>query len=196
MPDIDLDFPNRQQVLDLVQHIPASIKDRSGVKKHNTGVYCHSIPMDPLTGTASINYKEAEDRGYFKIDFLNVSIYQEIKDEAHLQSLLETEPLWDLLEQKEFSDLLFHLNGHHSILYEMKPKNITQLAAVLAMIRPAKRHLVGLTWAEILDDVWKDPKNGEYFWKKSHSFSYAMLVIVHMNLLCEKIERGELELTD
>ena len=38
--------------------------------KHNTGVYftrCHS---NPFTGLSSVDYKEAEDMGYFKIDIL------------------------------------------------------------------------------------------------------------------------------
>ena len=76
--DIDIDFPDRKTVLDLIKHIPAMIDDNGTFKKHNTGAYCHSIPYNPLTDTASIEYKEAEERGYFKIDFLNVGIYKDI----------------------------------------------------------------------------------------------------------------------
>jgi hypothetical protein len=74
MPDIDLDFPDRDRVLSLIKHVPASRHDGE-VKKHNTGVYCHEIPYNPLTDTASFDYKSAEERGYFKIDFLNVGAY-------------------------------------------------------------------------------------------------------------------------
>lgn len=188
--DIDIDFPDRQQVLNLIKHIPAAIQDKHGFKKHNTGVYCHEIPLNPLTGSASIDYKTAQDRGYFKIDFLNVSVYKDIKDENHLTELMNKEPLWDLLEQDDFTDLLFHVNGHGGVLRQMKPRSIEQLAAVLAMIRPAKRYLIGQDWATILNEVWVKPDTDEYFFKKSHSFSYAMLVVVHMNLLCEKISLG------
>ena len=94
MPDIDIDFFDRNKVLDIIENIPAAI---SADKKHNTGVYCHTIPYNPITRLASINYKDAEQRGYFKIDFLNVSMYQGIKDEEHLVSLMNNEPLWDLL---------------------------------------------------------------------------------------------------
>jgi hypothetical protein len=187
--DIDIDFPDRQKALDLIAHIPASIHDHTGIRKHNTGVYCHSIPIDPLTGNSSIDYKEAETRGYFKIDFLNVSIYKDIKDENHLIKLLEIEPLWELLEQKEFSDLLFHLNGHHAILQKMKPKSIPQLAAVLAMIRPAKRHLIGEPWDVVLKTIWDRPDNNEYHFKKSHSFSYAVAIVAQMNHICENVSR-------
>ena len=188
MPDIDIDFADRSKVLQIIKHIPASIKaDDGNFKKHNTGVYCHAIPLNPLTGTASIDYKEAEDRGYFKIDFLNVGIYNEIKNEEHLIRLMETEPLWDLLEQDEFTNLLFHVNGHGNVLRLMKPKNVEQLAAVLAMIRPAKKHLIGQTWANIMDEVWLKPKTDEYYFKKSHAVAYAHAVIVQMNLICESI---------
>lgn len=190
--DIDIDFADRTKILDIIKHIPSGIKDTNGTfKKHNTGVYCHAIPYNPLTGTASIDYKEAEDRGYFKIDFLNVGIYKDIKDEEHLTTLSNQEPMWDLLEQDDFVNLLFHVNGHGSILRQMKPKSIPQLAAVLAMIRPAKRHLIGKDWDEVMNDIWVKPNNDDYFFKKSHAHSYAALVVIHMNLLCEKLANGE-----
>lgn len=182
--DIDIDFADRNSILEIVQHIPASL---DGIKRHNTGVYCHEIPVNPLTGTASIDYRTAEARGYFKIDFLNVSVYQGVRDNTHLETLMSTEPLWDLLEQDDFVDLLFHVNGHGSILRQMKPRTIEQLAAVLAMIRPAKRHLIGQDWDTVLKEVWVKPANDEYYFKKSHSLSYAMVVIVHMNLICESV---------
>ena len=182
--DIDIDFADRNSVLEIIQHIPASL---DGNKRHNTGVYCHEIPINPLTGTASIDYKTAEDRGYFKIDFLNVNVYKNIKNSQHLETLMETEPLWDLLEQDEFVDLLFHVSGHGNLLRQTRPRTVEQLAAVLAMIRPAKRYLVGQDWDTILNEVWTKPTNDEYYFKKSHALSYAMVVIVHMNLICESI---------
>jgi Fe-S cluster assembly iron-binding protein IscA len=188
LPDIDIDFADRNNALNKIKHIPAAIVDKDGTfKKHNTGVYCTSIPYNPLTGTASIDYKTAEERGYFKIDFLNVSLYQQVVSEEHLTRLVKTEPLWDLLEQRDFSDLLFHVNGHHSILAQMKPKNILQLAAVLAMIRPAKRYLIGKSWYEVMTEVWIKPESDEYFFKKAHAVAYAHAIVVQMNLICEVI---------
>lgn len=194
MPDIDIDFANRDNVLKIIKHIPASIKDKYSFKKHNTGVYCHSIPENPLTGGASIDYEEAEKRGYFKIDFLNVSVYSNIRNEEHLIELMNKEPIWELLLQEEFVNLLFHLNGHGGVLKKTCPTSVEQLAAVLAMIRPAKRHLIGKDWATILKEVWIRPTTDEYFFKKSHAISYAVLVVIHMNLICEKLELGELSI--
>lgn len=194
MPDVDIDFFNRSSILDVIKHIPAAMVDANGgYKKHNTGVYCHSIPMNPLSGTASIDYKAAESRGYFKIDFLNVGIYKDVRDEEHLITLMNTEPIWELLEQDEFSSLLFHVNGHGSILRAMKPTSIEQLAAILAIIRPAKRYLIGKEWHTVNAEVWLKPESDDYYFKKSHAFSYAIAIVVHMNLICEGLKSSALE---
>ena len=191
MPDIDIDFADRTLALDKFKHVTAMIKEPNGTfKKHNSGVYCTSIPYNPITGLSTIDYKEAEDRGYFKIDFLNVGVYNGVQDESHLTQLMETEPLWDLLLQDDFANLLFHVNGHGSILRQTMPKSIEELAAVLAMIRPAKRYLIGKDWTTILTEVWTKPANDEYFFKKSHAVAYATAVVVQMNLICEQISYG------
>lgn len=190
MPDIDIDFADRTKALDVIKTIAAGIREDSTFKKHNTGIYCTSIPYNPVTGISTIDYKEAEDRGYFKIDFLNVGIYEGVRDEAHLIQLMETEPLWDLLLQEDFVNLLFHVNGHASILKQMAPASIEQLAAVLAMIRPAKRYLIGKEWTTVMTEVWKKPENNEYFFKKAHAIAYAQAVVVQMNLICEGVSYG------
>lgn len=186
--DIDIDFADRSKVLSTLPHIAASRIERGELKKHNTGIYLQNIPKNPINNIASIDFETAETRGYFKIDFLNVSVYNEIKNEQHLIDLMNKEPLWELLLQEEFVDLLFHLKGHTDILKKTCPTSVEQLAAVLAMIRPAKRHLIGKDWTTIMKEIWTKPTNGEYYFKKAHSFSYAFLVIVHMNLLCEQFK--------
>jgi len=184
MPDIDIDFGDRNKILDLLDHRIAKL---SSGKKHNTGVYFTEIPHDPITDIAILDFKEAEEKGYFKLDFLNVSIYNKIKNEEHLDKLMQTEPIWELLEHKEFVDQLFHLAGHHLICKKLQPKTIEDLACVLAIVRPAKRNLLNETWGTIRKEVWKKPTDGSYFFKKAHAISYAMVVVVHMNLICEEI---------
>lgn len=190
MPDIDIDFVNRDEALKLFKHIKASRVDDGKLVKHNTGVYFHEVPMSAIEGISAITYDNAEDNGYFKIDFLNVGLYNGIKNEEHLKQLMEAEPLWDLLEQDDFTNLLFHVNGHGNVLRQMKPKSIEQLAAVLAVIRPAKRHLIGKPWQEVLQEVWTKPTTNEYYFKKSHATAYAMAIVVQMNLICESISYG------
>jgi len=195
MPDIDLDFLDRTQILNVIKHTPASIRDRDGsFKKHNTGVYCTPIPYNPLTGAANIDYKEAEQRGYFKIDFLNVSAYNGVRNEQHLIDLLNTEPLWDLLEDQMVCDQLFHINGYHNLIKELKPKTVEQLAMVLALIRPGKKHLIPICndqgFDAIKNDIWQKTDDGSYAFKKAHSFSYAAVIVVQLNLMCEQVSLG------
>jgi DNA polymerase III alpha subunit len=190
MPDIDIDFIDRDEALKHFKHIRAKrIEDGKSVK-HNTGVYMHEVPFDPENNLCSIPYEDAEEQGLFKIDFLNVTLYKGIRNEEHLNSLMEREPLWELLEQDDFTDLLFHVNGHGQILRKLKPTSIPQLAAVLAMIRPAKRHLIDQTWPDIMTEVWKKPEGDEYFFKKSHATAYAVAIVVQMNLICEQVSYG------
>jgi len=182
MPDIDIDFADRKKVLDVLKHIDARLDTD---KKHNTGVYVQSIPYNPITGLSTIDYKSAEHRGYFKIDFLNVSVYESVRSKEHLTQLLETEPLWDLLLQDDFTNLLFHVNGHGYLMRQMKPTNIEQLAMCLALIRPAKKHLIGKPWTEIGRTIWDKPETGDYYFKKAHAIAYAHVIVVQMNLICE-----------
>jgi DNA polymerase III alpha subunit len=190
MPDIDIDFLDREQAIRLFDTAAASRIDNGQLVKHNTGVYLHEVPVDAITGLCQIPYDCAEQEGFFKIDFLNVSLYKGVKNEEHLIELMNKEPLWDLLEQDDFCNLLFHVNGHGQILRTMKPRSIPQLAAVLAIIRPAKRHLIGKTWNEVGMEVWTKPTNDEYYFKKSHAHAYASAIIVQMNLICEQLSYG------
>lgn len=190
MPDIDIDFVDREEALRLFKHVKASRIDNGKLVKHNTGVYLHEVPMSAVEGVCSIPYEQAEKQGYFKIDFLNVGLYNGVKSEEHLVQLMNTEPLWDLLLDDSFNNLLFHVNGHGGILRQMKPTTVEQLAAVLAMIRPAKRHLIGKTWTEVMKEVWITPENEEYYFKKSHATAYAVAIVVQMNLICEGVSYG------
>ena len=186
IPDIDIDFADRDAALEDLLHVTASRLDGGEFKKHNVGVYFQDIPTDPMTGWASIPYKEAEERGYFKIDFLNLNVYGQVRDEAHLMELMEREPAWEILELESVVNDLFHINGHFETVKTMKPSSIEQMAMVLAMIRPAKKHLVGRSWAEVEKEIWTSTDDDKYAFKKAHSFSYAMVVVVQMNLFVEQ----------
>ena len=183
MPDVDIDFYDRDGVLKLFKHTPATIIKENKTEKHKTGVYFHAVPEHPVTGHSSLDYKKAEDRGYFKIDCLNVSIYKNVKSEQELVELMIQEPDWDMLKDATVVDQLFHLNGHFNIVNKLEPKTIEQLAAVLAIIRPAKRGLMYKDWVDIMKEVWVKPIDGSYFFKKSHAVAYAQAIVVQMNLI-------------
>jgi len=193
--DIDIDVGNRDQILDIIKVTPASINRAGKWHAHNTGVYPTKIPIDAFTGRASLDYKDAEIRGYAKLDLLNVGIYTQITDDAHLNRLMTTEPMWELIYDREFCEMVVHIGNHHATLQKMpEPVNsIPRLAMFLAVIRPAKRHLIGKSWKEVAKTVWLPDETNGYQFKKSHSVSYATLVAVHINLLCEQISSGELQ---
>jgi hypothetical protein len=187
--DIDIDFPDRERALALLKVTPASILRDGRLVKHNTGVYPTAIPQDPFTGVASIDYEAAEERGYAKLDFLNVSLYTQIKNEAHLTELIEHEVLWDLLYERSVCEQMIHIGNHYDTLLKMPEPvdSIPRMAMFLSVIRPAKRHLIGKTWREVAETVWEKPTDDSYYFKKSHAIAYAHLVVVNLNLFCEKI---------
>jgi hypothetical protein len=46
--DIDIDFADRSQLLELIQHTPARQIVQGQVRRHNSGVYVTDIPRDPV----------------------------------------------------------------------------------------------------------------------------------------------------
>ena len=183
--DIDIDLANREDILKLIKSIPAAIHRDGGMVKHNSGVYVNPIPFNPFTGVSNIDYKEAEGLGYMKIDLLNNSVYNLVRDNEHLNQLVSKEPDWQKLHDRDFVEKVVHIGNHYDIIQKHFPDTLDKMAMVLALIRPAKRYLIGKRWKEISDEIWIKTDDGNYFFKRSHSFSYALLVMVHMNLLCE-----------
>jgi len=185
--DIDIDFGNRDNILQHIEHVPAAMRNVTPIRKHATGVYVTEIPRDALLDMANIDYTQAEQRGYVKLDFLNVHVYEKIRDEAQLYELMK-EPDWTKLNDRVFVEKLIHLANHYNSMQRMpEPVNsIPRLAMFLAIIRPGKKHLIGLPWVEVAKTVWEKDSEG-YIFKKSHSVSYAHLVVVHMNLLSSSV---------
>ena len=184
--DIDIDCANRPEILQHFKHVSA--KQKNG-KPHNSGVYFHDVPYDPLTDLCLLEYNEAEEKEFFKIDLLNVHLYKDIKGREHLNKLLNEEPDWDLLQHKEIVEMLFHLNGHFDIVNRHNPKSIEQLAMLLAIIRPAKRPLLGQSWQEIEGTIWQKPVDDSYYFKKSHAIGYAHVIVLQLNLLRENPQK-------
>jgi DNA polymerase III alpha subunit len=79
------------------------------------------------------------------------------------------------------------------LLADLKPTSIIELAMVLAMIRPGKKHLVPVCkeqgFQSINNEIWTKTEDA-YFFKKAHAISYASVIVVQLNLICEKISYG------
>jgi hypothetical protein len=184
--DIDIDLGDRSKALEHLKHYDASMTRGDHLGRHATGVYFTEIPHD-INGLATIDYKAAEERNYFKVDLLNVSVYEQVKSEQHLVELMTTEPPWARLYEPEFCGQLIHIGNYHDMISNLPDviDSIPRLAMFLAMIRPGKKHLIGKQWADVAKSIW-DKVEGEYTFKKAHAISYAHLVVVHMNLLNAK----------
>ena len=179
--DIDIDFANREAVLKLIQHVPAR---QSNGRKHNSGIYVTDIPADPVNQCAAIDYEEAEQRGYFKLDFLNMSVYQLIRDPAHYEAMITAATPWERLwTDHTWASQLVHVGNYTDLLRVMKPDSIPRMAAFISIIRPGKAHLQTHPWTEVFESVWDGDESRGYTFKKAHAISYAALVSLHMNLL-------------
>lgn len=187
--DIDIDFGNRESVLSLIRHVPA--RQTAQGRRHNSGVYVTNIPYDAVNQCAAIDYEEAEQRGYFKLDFLNMSVYQLIRDPAHYEDMLARDPPWQRLWQDPaWARQLVHVGNYTDLLATMRPDSIPRMAAFIAIIRPGKAHLQNRPWSEVFESVWDGDSSQGFVFKKSHSIGYAQLVALHMNLI-QSADQGD-----
>jgi len=184
--DVDIDFADRDDILKLIKHTAAMQINDGEPRKHNSGVYVTDIPYNPLTQTSSIDYQEAEERGYFKIDFLNVNVYKLIRDQQHYDELMARDVPWHRLKDRTFFEQVIHIGNHYDLVGSLELDSIPRMAMFLALIRPGKRYLLGKDWQAISQDIWTQTEE-QYFFKKSHAVSYAVLVTLHMKLLDENL---------
>lgn len=189
--DVDIDVFGREDILKGIECIFARI-DREGDKfeRHPTGVYFQNIPRDPTTNVSTLDHRIAKDYGYFKIDFLNVNMYEHVQSEEHLLALRDKEPPWDFFEFEEITDQLFHLKGYSHLLKKFKPQSVEDVAMILAMIRPAKAYLQSADWNKVRAEIWdKNLDRTSYHFKRCHSLAYSLAVIVNLNLLIEQLSK-------
>jgi len=182
--DIDIDLADREQLLQLIQTTPARQMHQGQVRRHNSGVYVTDIPYDPINQCAAIDYEQAEDLGYFKIDLLNMTVYQLVQDPEHYEQMLSQEPAWSRLwTDTAWATQLVHIGNYTDLLQSMKPDSIPRMAAFISVIRPGKAHLQNRPWAEVFESVWDGDDSKGFVFKHAHAIGYAALVALHMNLL-------------
>lgn len=154
------------------------------VRLHNSGIYVTGIPYDPVHQCAALDYETAEQRGYFKIDLLNQSVYRLVRDYDHYQLMLDREPPWaKLWQDPDWACSIVHVGNYGTLLDAMRPDSIPRMAALISIIRPGKAHLQRRPWSEVFESVWDGDASQGFVFKKSHAISYAHLVALHINLL-------------
>lgn len=187
--DVDIDVPSTFDRT-MFGWARASVLRDGMLTPHPCGMHPQSIPIDPLSGLSAIPYEDAEDIGFFKIDFLHLGVYSFFDTRTEIEGLLKKEPDWALLQIQSNHAKLFQLANHGELLLKLKPKSILDLADVLALIRPGKRQLLPLyqkdkeTARKLL---WAKGDEG-YSFKKSHALGYAYVVWLQLHL----IEQGRL----
>lgn len=151
---------------------------------HPAGSYFQGIPVDPITKLSAIPYDVAGHLGFMKIDFLHLSMLDVFESKAEIRALSELEPDWSLLLDSSVVAKLFQLHRNADLLARIKPSSIMELADCVALIRPAKRILIN----EYLKDRVKTriklyEATGKGTFKKAHALSYALNIVVQLNLI-------------
>lgn len=201
MPDIDIDVKTSFDPMKVFDGLctPASMLTNGKLTKHPCGVYFHTIPTDPHTGLSAMTYDVVEQLGISKIDFLHASYLNRFKSKTELVKASTTTPNWTLLQNAAICAQLPHVRNHGELLASVYPTSIDELADVLALIRPGKRHLVNKyvtaskQQRKILRTELYDRNVSEHMFKRSHAIAYAYAIVAVLN----SIERGHIdEFTD
>ncbi len=183
--DLDIDVNNRENILQYFQYTPATKITQVGLVPHGVGVYFCDIPKDLISGLASLDYKDAEERlGYVKVDLLHNTIYDRFNTRTELLKELDKPIRWELLHNKKIVEQLPHIGSYYTLLQQLpKVDSIEKLAMFIAVIRPGKKHLIDKVkndgWDSIKDEIWVKEGNG-YQFKKSHAISYATMITINM----------------
>ncbi len=191
--DIDIDTPPLFNPLAIFKDnaIKASLIKDKKIQPHPCGVYFQEIPIDPITKLSAIPYDEAEQLGYFKIDFLHLGIYSYFENKDEITALLKIDPEWDLLNSPTVVSKLFQLSKYYNVINKIKPKSISDIADTLALIRPGKSYVLNLYLRDKekgKKELYKIDPNSSYSFKKSHAYAYALIIVLQLHLINAGIE--------
>ena len=92
--------------------------NESKVKNQNDNIV---MPNDIRWVINSNEYDVLSEQIYYNAwDKLKNTLNDEkVKDEKHLQQLINQEPDWSLLEHKEIVEQLFHVHNHYDIISKL-----------------------------------------------------------------------------
>lgn len=185
--DIDIDILPFNLSKVFPTGVKASIYKDEKITAHPCGVYFQHIAKDPITGLSAIPYDVAEEFGFFKIDFLNVHVYDNFTSREEIKELLKHEPDWDLLNIPSVVSQLFQISKHFEIIDQIKPKSIIELSDCLALIRPQKRYLLKYYLENRIKNrellYKKEPGSDGYAFKKAHSIAYSLVIVLQLHLI-------------
>jgi len=189
--DIDIDLRPDFKPEKFFNIVSASMEENGELRKHPAGIYFQNIPVDKETGLSAIPYKNTEDIGYIKIDFLHLSLLNKFKDKNQMRSLLKKDPNWQLLENEHIVSELFHIGNHFDIVKRVKPQSVLELSDIMALIRPGKKHLLDAylnNREETRKELYTKRINSDM--RKSHTIPYALLIVLQLHLIERNYENS------
>lgn len=158
--------------------------EMKNIQNHPSGIYVDTnMPIDKITNNAAIDYKNAEELGFIKIDILTNTYYDCFNSKQEILDAMNQEPNWDLLNDEKFITILPQINKQVELVKLLSPRSIEDLADCIALLRPGKQHLIQRyinDKQEIRKHLYKRPPTGMYF-KKSHAIAYAIQIVCLMN---------------
>jgi len=184
--DIDIDTKPSFDPKDHFNITPASMVQDGLLIKHPCGCFFQTIPIDSITKLAAIPYKQAEEIGYTKIDFLHLSVLDYFSSKEEIKILLKKEPDWALLLNQTVVSKLFQLNKHVDLLQQVKPTSVIELSDTIALIRPGKRQFLN----QYLQDkdknrclLYRQGTDDKSSFRRGHAISYSLTVVLQLHLI-------------
>ncbi len=185
--DVDIDLKTDfDPLVYFKEAVRASMVKNEELVKHPAGAYFQSIPIDPVSTLAAIPYDRAEEIGYFKIDFLHLSLLDYFDNKKQIRALLKKDPDWSLLLDPKVVEKLFQIHKHHSLLVQVKPCSVQELADCIAMIRPGKRSLLPAylkNREKVRPFIYRQSADDKSAFRKSHSIAYALTIVLQLHLI-------------
>lgn len=193
--DVDIDITS---VVDHEDYgVPAMRYDetKQEIQQHPSGIYLDpDIPIDPETGLCALSYKDAPEYDFFKIDLLNNNAYsiftQAGKNKKDLLDTYHQDVDWSKFTKDHYLSRLPHVSKHKELIRKVQPQSIHDLADILALIRPGKKHLIESYCngdrEKVRAKLYLRPSDNSMYFKKSHSYAYAAMVICVFNEMCNQ----------
>lgn len=159
-------------------------EEQETITPHPSGVYLDDVPVDEMTGNAAFDHKERFAANLVNVDILTNTSYDRFTSKEEVIEMSKKEPNWDLLKQEKTVRKLPHISKHFELIEDLDIKSVDDLADALALIRPGKAHLLE-TYKEnkksVRRQLYVRPSNGQPYFKKSHAYSYAVMIVAILN---------------
>ena len=182
--DIDIDLPSTFDPSEFFETVHASMVQNGNLISHPCGEYFQNMATDNVSGLAAIPYKAAEEEGYFKIDFLHLSVLDVFDSKEQIRTLVKKEPDWTLLENEEVVKKLFQIHKRFGVVSKIKPQSVQELADCVAIIRPGKKKLLDAYVKDrdlVRQELYRRENKSDF--RKSHAVAYASTIDLQLHLI-------------